>query len=437
MNQNNQHGLRTIFDRPITRFIGYGQRSDYQCEQISDGSDYYFHSYDNSITNIYVSDITDNNFNGNGAKVKLASLNAGSLGSWSGYIVKDLKSNREQCNRIIDHTRDDIYNWYVKPRIRIDTAFANNPSNQNIKVCRIDILNWNGDTVKKVDIRSRNFKQTGSSYSGNYVEEYFFNSADSNLTLTPTQLCPTTTPMKNAFNWNDTIKTDFRVYWYGECDMLIDYIRVEDEPANQLFNTNNISHDYLFNRLISEINLAAGNYDPSDSVPNNFYNEEFEFNMTPCTQRLSEIIDSVSQGKLTFMVNLNMEMYNVHIPRYWENHVFDASEFQKYLKDNSKIKIVLPNSYYLEGWKKNDPLAGSNKESYNPNTLPVYQAFPGIEYDSAKGILAYPESTANYDNWLQFNFDDHNIIFNFKKVMKICDELSKKNILPPELAVSP
>ncbi len=149
--QNDQRNLRTIFDRPISRYVCYGQRSDYQCEQIDFGDDYYFHSYESSVTNSYVSDITDNTIFGNGAKVKFCSFNGGSPGAWSGYIVRDLISNREQCNRVIDHTRDDKFDWYVKPSIRIDTAFANNPSNQDVKVCRIDLIDWNGDTVKKVE----------------------------------------------------------------------------------------------------------------------------------------------------------------------------------------------------------------------------------------------------------------------------------------------
>jgi|GEM_PF-1955093 len=345
LSHNNQHDLRTIFDRPITRYLSYGQRSDYQCEQLSEGDDYYFYAYDNSITNTYVSDINDYNFNGAGSKVKYASLNASGPGAWQGYLVKDLRSNREQCNRIIDHTRDDTYRWYVKPRIRIDTTFANNPSNQNVNVCGIEILNWNGDVVKNVTLKTRNFKANGSMYSGNYIDEFYYQLGDSNLTLEATQLCPD--PIKNAFDWRVPVNVDIRVYWYGQCEMYIDYIRVENEPARQLFDINNVSHNYLMNRLTSEINVASGGYDPTDPMPNNFYTEEFEFNMTPSIQYLSRIIDSVSQGKLTFMANLNMDMYNTHIYKFWDNHIFDAADFKKYLLDNSKIKYVLPNPYFL------------------------------------------------------------------------------------------
>ncbi len=401
LSHNDQHELRTIFDRPITRYLSYGQRSDYQCEQLSEGDDYYFHAYDNSITNTYVSDINDYNFNGGGAKVKYASLNASGPGVWEGYLVKNLRSNREQCNRIIDHTRDDIYFWFVMPRIRIDTAFANNLLNENVKVCRIDILNWNGDTVKKVDLRARNFRANNTTrYEGMYLEQYFFNATDNNLNLQPTQLCPD--PIKNAFDWRVPFNVDFRVYWYGQCEMYIDYIRVENEPARQLFDVNNVNHNYLMSRLTSEINIASAEYDPNDPVPNNFYTEEFEFNMTPSIQYLSRLVDSVSQGKLTFMANLNMDMYNTHIYKFWENHIFDAAEFKKYLLDNSKINFILPNPYFLEGWKKNDPVVGDNRESYNPNTLPVYlpPSSPTVQYDSVRGLLTYPVSPAQYDSWL-------------------------------------
>jgi tetratricopeptide (TPR) repeat protein len=426
VSHNNQHELRTIFDRPITRYLSYGQRSDYQCEQIPEGVDYYFHAYDNSITNTYVSDINDYSFNGGGAKVKHASLNASSPGVWAGYLVKDLRSNREQCNRIIDHTRDDTYPWYVKPRIRIDTAFANNQSNPNDSVCRIDILDWNGFTTKSVKLLANHFHALGDRYNGNYIEEYYLDNAltPNSIFLDTAQLCPY--PIRNAFNWDTLVYTDFRVYWYGRCEMYIDYIRVENEPARQLFDINNVNHNYLMSRLTSEINIASAGYDPNDPVPNNFYTEEFEFNMTPSIQFLSRMIDSVSQGRLTFMANLNMEMYNTHIPRFWERHVFNAAEFKKYLLDNSKIKYVLPNPYFLEGWKKNDPLAGSDRESYNPNTLPIYSLHsPGIQYDSSRGLLTYPISPEKYDSLLQNRLDDMDVSFNFKKEMKIVDELSR------------
>jgi len=110
MSENNQYDLRTIFDRPIIRYLAYGQSSDYQCEQIAIGNDYYFHAYDTSITNTYLSDINDSYFNGGGAKVKFCSTIPSGPGIWSGYVVKSLRSNREQCNRIIDHTRDDTIN---------------------------------------------------------------------------------------------------------------------------------------------------------------------------------------------------------------------------------------------------------------------------------------------------------------------------------------
>ncbi|MCY7363030.1 MAG: hypothetical protein LH629_13350 [Ignavibacteria bacterium] len=90
-----------------------------------------------------------------------------------------------------------------------------------------------------------------------------------------------------------------------------------------------------------------------------------------------------------------------HIPRFWVNHIFDAAEFKKYLLDNSKIKYVLPNPYFLEGWKKNDPLAGDNRESYNPPKL----NYSG-DYDPMEDRLVYKANTVeDYETWLKNKFE--------------------------------
>ncbi|HQY21982.1 MAG TPA: hypothetical protein PK294_14665 [Ignavibacteria bacterium] len=415
VNENNTKDLRTVFGRRITDYTGWGQRSDYQCEVIPYGNDYWFYSYDTSVINTWINDIQDSN-----ATVKYCDAIESSPGSHASYIIKGLKANREQANRRWTPWQSDTYSsWYIKPKIRIPTGLS-----PNTLVCTIEILDWDGTIVRSVVLKANNFERSSlSPYQGNYLDEFYFvpNQNASPIKTDSTELCPGSN-LKDFTNWGDTnaiIKTDFRVYWHGECDMWIDRIRVENEQAIQLFQEGGDADL----RIRSEVSSALLDYDPSR--PNHFYLEEFEFNTTPCIKKVREIIEEESQGKLTFIANLNPYMYNFHVPNY-VSHPFTADEFKKYFIDPTTgggVKIAAATFYFLEGFEDTPT---TNRFSKNPNTLPVYQAFPNLDYNPGKGILAYKTSPADYDNWLQYNFDDKSeVAFNFTDALKISDYLSK------------
>jgi hypothetical protein len=409
--QNNSRNIRTIFQRPVTTYAAYGQRSDYQCEKINTGDNYWFYAYNTSTENAHVSDVSDS-----GGIVKHASLNAGEPGVWEGYLVKNLRSNREQCNKQIGHLLDNVYKWYVKPRIRIPIGLSD-----TIKVCRIEIIDWDDSVRKSVDLTALNFRRQDTAYSGKYMDEFYFNpNVLSAIEADTSEICPG--PPRDPYGWkNSPFKTDFRVYWYGQCDMWIDYIRVENDPAQKLFEDPDIE-----NRIIAEVNFAMADFDPER--PNHFYQEEFEFNHSPCIKRVNEIIESESDNDLTFMVNLNVEMYNTVVPYYYDsNRVFGADDIQNYLIDYANIKILIPTTYDLEGYRgAHYPNDLYSRASLNPNTLPVYSQ-PGnsnLSYDSSKGLLAYTTTPSEYDDWLQYRFDEIlGYPWRFTNIFKMCDTI--------------
>lgn len=374
VDQNNQRDLRTVFGRRITDYLAWGQRSDYQCEQISAGQPYWFYSYNTSLQNSWIQDVPDSC-----QIVKRCLVNTTSPGSNAAYIVQGLKANREQANRYWTMWQSDsLSDWYVKPRIRIPTGLPN-----STPVCRIEILNWDGDTVKSVNLTAENFKDGFGNYDGNYMEDFYFPSNPgvlSTIKIDSSKLCPGELRKKfwdwRSTNDTNTIKTDFRVYWYGLCDMWIDRIRVENEQARLLFED-----PFKVERIKSEVNSAMLDYD--ESRPNDFYLEEFEFNTTPCIRRVREIIEEQSQGKLTLIANLNLDLYNAHVPQY-NNNRFTGDDFMKYFVDSSGIKKIAVTHYFLEGFPH-----PSDRNSKNPVTLPVYSVFPTVDYDPGKGLLTY------------------------------------------------
>ena len=141
------------------------------------------------------------------------------------------------------------------------------------------------------------------------MEEFYLNIDQDSLAIQirESEICPGGNRWFSDWN-NDTIKTDIRVYWYGLCDMWIDYVRLENELAYYLFRG---EYD---DDIREETQLALDGYDPDNPVPNNFYAEEFEFNMIPCISYVNSLIEDESQGKISLMPNLNCELIKVHIP---------------------------------------------------------------------------------------------------------------------------
>lgn len=407
INNNNTNEFRTLMDRPIVEYLAFGQRSDYQCEkeELVD-PDFWYYTYYNSIDNdSTINDTTDNSSFGNNQKVKLC---LPSLSS-AGYILDSLKANHEQANKVWGWwISDSASAWYIKPRIRIDPDFAYN--NRNDTVCRIDIINWNGDIVKKVGILGRHFL-LNDEYDGRYLMEYNFDIHDSNLVVNPgDRLCPG--PAKRTSQWSpNEVKTDFKVYWYGTCEMWIDYIRVENEQSVLLHS----GSPTIIDRINKEVEWALIDYKPSK--PNNFYIEEFEFNTMSCIKRVNEIIDSCSDGKLSLMVNLNYNLYKQHIPNGWDIKL-DRHFIKGYLIDSAKIKYLVTGSYALEGWEEGDTNVDNERLSIHPSTLNAGG------YNKGNGVLSYDSTPVRYDNWLQRRLDE-GIDYEFIYIMKLSDSLSK------------
>ncbi|RIK49780.1 MAG: hypothetical protein DCC60_01815, partial [Ignavibacteriae bacterium] len=212
-----------------------------------------------------------------------------------GYVVRGLKTNREQINRSWDwhYSIDDgNHKWYVKPRIRVDSAYANNPANLNKEVCRIEVLNFDGDTIKTTNIRVANFIENNE-YSGEYIEDFFDLHQDSLLEISDGKsFNPDEKPL-----WDTRCQVDFRVWWYGQCDMWIDYVRVENQIGHDLLSTDTTNQAYqLYHNWLSWEVEDIANQHPGKLI--DFYIEEYEFNMLPAIKYVNEKIISLSNGQL-------------------------------------------------------------------------------------------------------------------------------------------
>ncbi|MBS1494038.1 MAG: T9SS type A sorting domain-containing protein [Bacteroidetes bacterium] len=428
--RNTCESLYTFMDRAKIQYACFGQRSDYQCERISSDADYWFYAYDNSLPDSGAfKDTVDNFFNGNGAIVKRCTHTF--AGKDSTYIVSGLRANREQTNNFwpYPHIGDQLYDWYIMPRIRIDTAFANDTSNFNIPVCKIAIIRMNGtDTIYQV-LKVKNFKNDKDSlYNGNYLETYFDYPTDSVKNLVISRNSHDTLWF-NKNNYTGNSHVDFKVFWYDRCNMWIDYVRVENTPAHRLLT---IKDTTLITQLGKEINIARDALYAGKKI-SDFYIEEFEFNHMPCMKFINKMILDATGGHLSLMCNYQHDMFK-DFRDSSNTFEFTDEQIKKYLIDYVGTKSIFMCCYNLLGFHTN-----SDYSSKNPNTLPIYTTHVPVhspDYDSSKFLLATAVPPGEYDDWLQHNIDSigngqtYMHAMNFIYVMKRSSSISQKAGVP-------
>lgn len=91
LSDNHTEGMRTMMARPKIEWLCYGQRSDYQCEEIPDSDRHWFYSFQSP--NHTGSDVTDGTYGG-GASVRYCEEGTDS----PGLVVNKLKANNEQAH---------------------------------------------------------------------------------------------------------------------------------------------------------------------------------------------------------------------------------------------------------------------------------------------------------------------------------------------------
>lgn len=375
LSANISHNYKSFSSRPKLEMLTFAQRSDYELEYVkplTQDTVEWWYAFD---TSDYSSgyDMRDS-----GAMVKHLTP-----GLNPGYIGKKIRAHMEQVgvgspNELYCDTN---YSWYIKPRMRINSGFANNPANINKKVCRIVVTNYDGDTVRNVDIKVSDFFDEHNFYNGSYKDEFRFPNNINQLLIDKGRVLNP----KQRYR-ADSCKFDIQVYWYAECELWIDYVRVENNLAADLFN--HVYDNTWIKWEADEIATLDNTY--------NFYTDESEYNFMPAIQYLNE---EIHKYKPTLSINSLINItYNTPflIMRYY-NHYGNYSPAcplpPPKIKSNINrwgMSIVMLEDYPLYS-------TGHSWDFFRlwqtlPNTLPI------LGYKVADGVLGIPVSPSVYED---------------------------------------
>jgi hypothetical protein len=433
LNNVNSHNMQALMMRPKIEWLCFGQRSDYQCEDTNHiDTDLWFYAFNlHDVGSPYASDFYDNTVYGSNQWVRYLHGNPTDPNSAAGYVVRSLRANAEQCKSDGTFHGDSLCDWHIKPRIRIDSVVAHSPSNP--LVCKIKVIAQDGSIVlKEVNIRASNFLDENFNYNGRYLEEFYHFSQDTNLTIHGAW---GNWPLFSARGYDadnpNCNQADIQVYWYGNCDMWIDYVRVDNDVADQLFKG---IYDNTWLQWEAH-DIAANNC----AASYNFYIELFEFNNIPCMKYVSRKLDQLVYQSCSKHISVMCMpipfTYSGHVP--WENRltVQNIGHFKRNFIDSMGVQNFLYGFYPF------------NSSYHYPETYPYYtwtkvpNTLPDVSYKN--GLLSKVVSPAEYDNWLQnyldsvpYSFEQgfsntfiRNPVQNdpggFRYTMQFCDSVSK------------
>jgi hypothetical protein len=432
--QSTHPDMRLVTMRPKIEYLCYGQRSDYQCEPILSSDDLWFYAFNNHETGTPEPD--------NGVNVmhcRTMPINA--TQDNPGFVVSGLRANTEQCKKI-DITDgnawqgDKYCNWLIKPKIKIPQNFP--LTNPETPVCRVIVIGEDNSVIlKDVVITGKYFGNIQNPYNGSYKEEFNL-PLDTNLTIPGNWGTSWQYKARGINNTEpDMNNADIQVYWYGNCDMWIDYVRVDNDVADKLFKGYYDDDNHPERQWIKNEVEQIGNV--NEPMFMKYYIELVEFNNLPCMAYVNSKLKAYSSNQIDLVQDLTNTI-SAHVPWKDRTRIENAAFLNEHYIQKVGFTQVFAESYPMTAC--HDQAPDNQMYSRIPNTLPT---IGGID----SKILAKAVPPAEYDSWLQdnLNYKPYNLengysgedpkcgeLYqdrgNFRYKMKLCDSLSKLANIP-------
>jgi hypothetical protein len=283
--------LYGFYERSFLSKYCYGQRLIYEVSPMNDGME-----VNNGF--VYLYNMNDAYGMDSGRTV----LHAKPGVQNSGFLCKNIYENLQQSD-LFDFRQNDKGTWFIKPVMRIpDTTSSSR------KVVRIDVISFNGVRVDSIIITADNFKDDNGSYVGNYLEKYFrLPQNEHNLQISGDT---NSTDLNHGhhdrwWKWDDSCKVDFRVFWYGECEVWFDKMIVDDETANILF------YPFYQSAINYRIQQEVQNFTNYGSLYS-FFMDEVLISQYPCIQYIAKKMrDYNSNSRLSIAVTNYLHIHGL------------------------------------------------------------------------------------------------------------------------------
>lgn len=300
MNKVDSAGLRGFYGRNKIEQLSYGQRLIYEVASTNRSRVNSGFSYDTIMADTYQTD---------SSRTFLHATPIPSSGNNSpGWLCKNIYENLQHGD-LINFTQWDTMKWFVKPVMRIKQNDFNDSS--NVPVVAVVTVNFKGKKLDSVIIKVKNFADDNGNYQGNYINYYNFEDPEYPLKISGSR--ELTDGLSNGmidslwYQWKDSCKVDFKVYWFGEVEVWFDKMIVDDEWGNNLF------HPVLQDRLRFESKIIEEVREFTDHMEQgSFFIDELSHSQIPCVKRVYEIMKQTNPDcKLNFAVTnfLNIRSY--------------------------------------------------------------------------------------------------------------------------------
>jgi len=374
----NQSGINldSYFQPDTLRQVGYGRQ---QVNYAASGRDDRFTYNTVSPCGVPYQDVTWNN----GQTVLFFDKNYQcNQQQYSGLVLSGVKENGFQSFSGVPYDPryqtpfpgggGAINNYYVKPRMRIDSAeaYSNPPKN----VCRVIVKAYNGEIVDSITITTLNILNiSGGNYRGQYLEEFF----PSNANQLEVSADTITGINKGRPSYDpaylDSCKVDYQIYWYGTVSFWIDYVKVMDESAMILFASR--PNDLIIKQALKNKITRLQTNDPHGKMKG-FYMEEIDYSNLACLKLLNDTLLPAWSGN-----NSNYKMIPLVADQSFVGYLRhpDWTYFYSYF-DSIHVPIFMTDQYPFTGVVSNNP----DWIPKLPNNISSTLSFPSYYSQSIK-----------------------------------------------------